>query len=1478
MYRISLSNHPVFILPLLIFAVLLSTHCPTTNIITPNPKPNSPPSINNHQQQEQPTKSRRSALLTPRCLQLTDLDDDADQGDAPVVVNPSSHTNPLAPQTLVQTVIQPLSTNQTPNTNTPKPNAAAAASASASFDLGLLHLHFPQPPQSAHSNVYDYIRFNCFNASGDHTDHNDRHAYAHRTLPGTTRSLYSCRSSHFSCPPSAAAAAAFAGDSPPSPRVASPYRTHSHLGFCSPRLARRPRHFHDAVATATTTQYVPLPRALSISEVLVGERVQHCPDAAVPLLLRCAIEQRPPLSLSALPEPPELRRRRMLDERDGFMRAMCGREQDGVADVAAAAADEAVDETRMAVCSADGDGGADTDRVSARSSLATTVSTAPDAGGDRNQLTVAVEVHAEMRRPVDAAAPAASAAAPPSECAEPTFLRRIAAMNYSSESPNPDWPPTPPPPMASKQPEAAAMLSSAHSSFEPMEQQVLHRIDAYALDRVDPIFGAIRNHIIEYNSSRAGSLEEEAAAAAAVVPSSPPCKDFADLDEFLHTCSGRASSTPKSSTSGHAQRAATTTLSTRRVSARWAAAAAAAAVGHNDSTASAASLSPKPNDTHPTTTTTRRQAATTAAARLNVSKRRSVERPAAKVAPAAAAIAATNPAASPSRRPAKRNFIAENIARASAAAARTKSNTSVASSTASNRAAPKPPRARVIVPPPAKAVASPKPPANRGPVVASIYTVRAAAATAAETATTTPIDSTDGESSDGQQLAAIQSDVGRLLQTLNTTSPPSLESAESSDERRLVDKSAARKDEEYAEFAEFEAAVAATLTKEYPDERAVGDDDAQASAVVDAMLEEMEAEQADVNVSETDDDDKEEEMVENQMHSTPQSADESGDLATENDRLAAADLAEFEEFVVAAVGATATLATGSDVDAEWTNEAEAAPSHDELAEFVAEAAAKTGDDASSAGEDDALIGVASLGEVASDASSAGKTDEVIAQEILDASDADKEIIASQREHDGGEDTKATDDQFDVANEMEFVDVNEVQDELTDLVDDADAKDTMAASGDAEPEGQIALEDLNASGAENAYVASNVSDEEHATHVKIEILANSADIFAKLVKDEAVSELEVIDATVLESNGSRAKSVDSSDAGDDDRLVQAILDATEEKDNVTNFDATDGSGVSDNAPSTNKSSMNSSDVDDGDDQIVQAVRDATEESNVSTNEAPIIDHIETAAAAPIDSIARLIATPAASVSTDDLANLTIEVAADAAEAETVDALESTDSEERVQDDDDKLRAIVTYVIENGRRIDSIARLLRTPAQATTVSELTRLADFVVAAAEVAAAEHMVSTTDDETTEDDASPTTPRLVGIRRLLATPALESSATELAEIAEFVVAAVDAGMQEEEQNATENCHLNGQLSEDDDDDDGGDHKPAEPAHETVESAMSRCAERLAAMTLSGSVGDIEDAGSEGEPMRSDWNRFLCLVDEEEEKETKDESVEEDVD
>lgn len=57
--------------------------------------------------------------------------------------------------------------------------------------------------------------------------------------------------------------------------LTSPYRTGSHLGFNSPRRNARPLHFH--VATATS-QYVPIPRALSIGEMFVNDQMLDCSD------------------------------------------------------------------------------------------------------------------------------------------------------------------------------------------------------------------------------------------------------------------------------------------------------------------------------------------------------------------------------------------------------------------------------------------------------------------------------------------------------------------------------------------------------------------------------------------------------------------------------------------------------------------------------------------------------------------------------------------------------------------------------------------------------------------------------------------------------------------------------------------------------------------------------------------------------------------------------------------------------------------------------------------------------------------------------------------------------------------------------------------------------------------------------------------------------------------------------------------------
>lgn len=68
----------------------------------------------------------------------------------------------------------------------------------------------------------------------------------------------------------------------------SPYRTGSHFGFNSPRRNARPLHFH--VATATS-QYVAIPRSLSIGEMFVNDQILECSDTKVESLMQKTIQQ-----------------------------------------------------------------------------------------------------------------------------------------------------------------------------------------------------------------------------------------------------------------------------------------------------------------------------------------------------------------------------------------------------------------------------------------------------------------------------------------------------------------------------------------------------------------------------------------------------------------------------------------------------------------------------------------------------------------------------------------------------------------------------------------------------------------------------------------------------------------------------------------------------------------------------------------------------------------------------------------------------------------------------------------------------------------------------------------------------------------------------------------------------------------------------------------------------------------------------------
>lgn len=515
--------------------------------------------------------------------------------------------------------------------------------------------------QSSHANVYDYIHHNYDNYSDD-----DGHQGG---SSGTIRSSHwSLRGQHNPSNATATAAAIHT----------TPYRTNSHFGFCSPRSNQRPLHFHNATLD-TTTQYVPLPRALSISEVLSSEQVQLCADAAVPQLLRNVIEQRPPLSLGALPEFAPAPATCELAPADLGMK--CGD----------------VDASGYATCG-DDSGCTSEPAMPIVQTVVAEVYTIPD--GRNSSLTneaVAAVVpfqleplnDKENERPRNRAIAVESQADNDAavQCDEQsTFLRKLAAMHYSSESLEREW----------QQQAMAAQMSGrqaaahitvhnkgaapvlaarglqsasadARSQYDPMEQRILHRIDEFALDRVDPIFTTIRNHIIEYNSSK-GSIEAQPLPAQQSLldtttdnpkydnglanrsasmnslnisdvspsPSSKRAANHFDDIGLFQGFGGRCSSTPKSV---HTSTAAT--LNTRRVSARWAETRALNGSTKNSSSAAAttptrAVPSPKPPS-------------------VNVSKLRSAECSPADV--------RQQPPRKKSAQPA-RNFIQENIAKA----------------------------------------------------------------------------------------------------------------------------------------------------------------------------------------------------------------------------------------------------------------------------------------------------------------------------------------------------------------------------------------------------------------------------------------------------------------------------------------------------------------------------------------------------------------------------------------------------------------------------------------------------------------------------------------------------------------------------------------------------------------------------------------------------------------------------------------------
>lgn len=576
----------------------------------------------------------------------------------------------------------------------------------------------------------------------------------------------------------------------------SPYRTHSHSGFQSPRRDTRPTHYHTGWAT---TQYVPLPRALSISELFASGRVLRCADAEVPLLLRCAIEQRPALSLGALPplprEPREQReeeeekeqqeQRRRQQQLHGecqmpraeFLRRMCQLEEHFAANVSTC--NNKSPETTRAV--------SEYDKEATPTVPKMTVTVDVHAGAEdprmkspametlSRQLVVEIIDHV-LQMPdvalddaVDDQAEANKENISVNDAVGATFLRKIDAMSYSTESPIVEYPPKAvqplqelmavkqrplmmrherlqrheqfielmhtaqplPPPPASPDVVVDEPTAADHSLYDPMEQQILHRIDAYALDRVDPIFTKIRNTIIEYNTSRAS--ERSLIASATHVgtpikvpsstptfdvdaatdestegklfgstnvstvltssPSEPPLQATFDrsMDEYFRPDrNGRNSSTPKAPSSGRSSMTTTAvanrgaaTLNTRRSSARWAASSSSSRRANGS-----LSFGGTGGD------------ATAVPVTLNVSKSRS----AAKLAPPVDRVA--SPAVQPQqRKKPPRNFIQENIAKAaqrSKVRAIPSAGNSTATSSTVSLASKQPQQrrgARVVVPP-----------------------------------------------------------------------------------------------------------------------------------------------------------------------------------------------------------------------------------------------------------------------------------------------------------------------------------------------------------------------------------------------------------------------------------------------------------------------------------------------------------------------------------------------------------------------------------------------------------------------------------------------------------------------------------------------------------------------------------------------------------------------------------------------------------
>lgn len=72
------------------------------------------------------------------------------------------------------------------------------------------------------------------------------------------------------------------------PLPLSPYRTGSHFGFNSPRRNAHPLHFH---VSSATSQYIPIPRALSIGELFVNDELLECADTNLAAMMQKRVRQ-----------------------------------------------------------------------------------------------------------------------------------------------------------------------------------------------------------------------------------------------------------------------------------------------------------------------------------------------------------------------------------------------------------------------------------------------------------------------------------------------------------------------------------------------------------------------------------------------------------------------------------------------------------------------------------------------------------------------------------------------------------------------------------------------------------------------------------------------------------------------------------------------------------------------------------------------------------------------------------------------------------------------------------------------------------------------------------------------------------------------------------------------------------------------------------------------------------------------------------